>query len=464
MTPILSAAEKVPREADPAPMLKMGFYAFCIFNLAYYSRVFEWKLAFLHIPLLTSCLALLGAAMDGRLLLTFRSKIGVCIAGLTVIYAVNVPFSTWRGHSFQVFAGEWLKSLIAFMLAGALVVTFQQCRKALNSIGWGTAIASLLAIYLGKSQSGRLQVGSGTLSNPNELAFTLLLGLPFLWLMASDGDAPKIKRLLAFCMTLSALYALIRTGSRAGVIGLCVLFLLMFLRASIIGKFVLALGIAALGLFAVSFFPGVVVRYATMFVGADAISQARSEQEARDLGAAVGSSEARRKLLINSLKATAEHPLLGVGIGAFGAYMAEKERAEGIIPRYQGTHNTYTQVSSEAGAPALILFLCVIVFVFQGLVRIYKRAKRSPTKTGRQIAGVSYALASTLTAYSFCVFFDYVAYAATLPLLAGFAIALGDAALNALAVAESNQTSAPVAAQTIVFPIRRRHASASPVS
>jgi O-antigen ligase len=350
------------------------------------------------------------------------------------------------------------------MLAGALVVTFQQCRKALNSIGWGAAIASLLAIYLGKSLSGRLQVGSGTLSNPNELAFTLLLGLPFLWLMASDRDAPNLKRMLAFFMTLIALYASIRTGSRAGAIGLCVLFLLMFLRVSIIGKVVLAVGAAALGLFAFSFFPGVMVRYATMFVGTNAISQARSAKEASDLGAAVESSEARRKLLINSLKVTAEHPFLGVGIGAFGAYMAEKERAEGITPRYQGTHNTYTQVSSEAGVPALILFLCVIVFVLRGLFRVYKRAKSSPTKTAKQIADVSYALASTLTAYSVCVFFDYVAYAATLPLLAGFAIALGDAASTALAVAGHNQASAPLAAQTVVFPIRRRYASASPVS
>jgi O-antigen ligase len=464
MIPTLSAADKIPHEADPTPMLKMGFYSFCIFNIAYYSRFFEWHFAFLHVPLITSCIALLGAAMDGRLLSTFRTKIGICIAGLTIIYAVNVPLSTWRGHSFQVFAGEWLKSLIAFMLAGALVLTFKQVRTALNSIGWGVAIASLLAIYLGRSQSGRLQLGAGTLSNPNELAFILLLGLPFLWLMAGDRDAPKLKRLLAFFMTLSAVYALIRTGSRAGVVGLCVLFLLMLFRASVIGKFIIAVGVAAFGLFVITVFPTVMVRYTTMFVGADAISQARTAREASDLGAAVGSAEARRKLLINSLKVTVEHPLLGVGIGAFGAYMAGKEKAEGITPRYQGTHNTYTQVSSEAGVPAVILFLCMILFVFQGLLRIYKRAKKSPTKMGRQVAKVSYALASTLTAYSVCVFFHYVAYSATLPLLAGFAIALGDAGRNAIEVAEYNQTSAPVAAQTIVFPLRQRRASASPVS
>jgi O-antigen ligase len=458
------AVDKVPHEIEPTPMLKIGFYAFCLFNLAYYSRFFEWKLTILHIPLITSSIALLGAAMDGRLLSTFRSKIGICMAGLTIIYTIGVPLSSWRGRSFQTLTGEWLKAVIAFMIAGALLVTFRQCRTALNSIGWGVALASLLAIYLGRSESGRLQVGSGTLSNANELAFILLLGLPFLWLMASDSDASKLKRLLAFFFTLSTIYASVRTGSRAGLIGLCVLFLLFFLRANIIGKLALAVGIGALGVSVVTFFPSVVQRYTTMFKGADALSQAHNAQEASTLGAAVGSSEARRRLLINSLKVTAAHPLMGVGIGAFGAYMAREEAAEGIIPRYQGTHNTYTQVSSEAGIPALILFLGIIVFSFRGLRKSFKRGKASPTKTGRQVANVCYALMSTLTAYSVCVFFDYVAYDATLPVLAGFAIALGDATRNALEVAEHNQASAPVAAQTVVFPLRWRRPSTTTVS
>jgi hypothetical protein len=93
---------------------------------------------------------------------------------------------------------------------------------------------------------------------------------------------------------------------------------------------------------------------------------------------------------------------------------------------------------------------------------IYKRAKSSPAKREGRLP--AFASASTLTAYSVCILFDYVAYAATLPLLAGFAIALGDAASHALAVAEHGQASAPVAAQTIVFPVRRRHATVSPVS
>ncbi|MGA7235094.1 MAG: hypothetical protein WBY44_05420, partial [Bryobacteraceae bacterium] len=55
-----SAVDKVPHETEPTPMLKIGFYSFCLFNLAYYSRFFEWKLSFLHVPLITSSLALLG--------------------------------------------------------------------------------------------------------------------------------------------------------------------------------------------------------------------------------------------------------------------------------------------------------------------------------------------------------------------------------------------------------------------
>ncbi len=437
-------------------MLRLGFYCFCIFNLAYYSRFFEWKLNFLHVPLITSLIALLGAAMDGRLLTTFRSKIGGCMAALTALYAINVPLSTWHGQSFRTFADEWVKSVIAFMIAGALVVTFQQCRKALNSIGWGVAIASVLAAYIGRTDAGRLQVGRGTLSNANELAFILLLGLPFLWLMASDPNAPKVKRLIAFFFSMSCIYATVRTGSRAGLIGLGILVILAFLRASIIGKLTLSVGAIAAGMAVIIYFPAMVQRYATIFGGADSI-QATNAQEAQILDAAVSSSAARRRLLINSLKVTAAHPLTGVGLGAFGAYMAVQETAQGQSAKYQGTHNTYTQVSSEAGIPALIFFLGIIFFSFTGLLKVFKRAKRSPTAVGKQVASVCYALMSTLTAYSVCVLFDYVAYDATLPVLAGFAIALGEAANNAIDVAEYNlQTQQqPVAPPAMVFPVRR---------
>ena len=88
-------------EVEPAPLLKFSFYCFCIFNLAYYSRFFEWQLWYLHVPLITSSIALLGAAMEGRLLSTLGSKIGICMAALTALYTINIPLSSWKAGSFQ---------------------------------------------------------------------------------------------------------------------------------------------------------------------------------------------------------------------------------------------------------------------------------------------------------------------------------------------------------------------------
>ncbi len=433
-----AAGRPEPQAGELTPLLRASFYCFCLFNVAVYSRFFEWKLVFLHVPLITGSIALMGAALEGRLIATLRSKIGMCMTALTAIYAINVPLSTWRGESFQVFTQEWLKSFIAFAIAGALVVTFRQCRSALTSIGWGAGIASLLANMTGQAQThgGRLAVGSGTLGNANEVAFILLLGLPFMWLAVTDKHGNKLIRLLELGMTVSMVYALLRTGSRAGFIGLCLLCLMLFLRASIFGKVAIAMTALVVGVWVAGAFPKVMERYKTIFFGSEVIAEAQTAQEAIDIDSAVESSQTRRKLLMNSLKVTAAHPLTGVGIGAFGSYMAASEREKGMIPHYQGTHNTYTQVSSEAGIPALLCFLGIIVFSFQGLRRAYKRGKRSPVRAGRDVANLCYALIASLTVYAVCVFFDYVAYETTLPVLAGFSIAVVTAAGHYLDVAE----------------------------
>jgi O-antigen ligase len=376
---------------------------------------------------------------------------------LTILYAATIPFSTWRGGSFYTFENEWLKSLTAFLVAGALVVTFKQCRTALSVIGWAAGIASLLALALGKaSLDGRVSMAGGTLGNPNDIARILLLGLPFLWLMVIDRTANKLKRLIAFGLTATSLLSLIRTGSRTGLIALFVLSLLLFFRASLLGKVAMSFCVIVGGTAAIVAFPSLVQRYQTLFMGEDAITLAHTAQEASSIDSAVASSEERRQLLIESLKATATHPILGVGIGAFGPYEADKDIALGLRANYQGTHNTYTQVSSEAGIPAFVVFICIVIFVFSDLIRVFKRARRSRTRVGGQIAAVSYALIASLVAYAIYIFFDFVAYDVTLPVLSGFAIALTSSSGRALAIAEAGNDPGYSPVQITFLPPRRR--------
>ncbi len=233
-------APPIPQELQAPPLLNLSFLCFCLFNLAYYSRFFEWKLTSLHVPLIASFIALLGAAMEGRLLAIFGTKIGKCMAILTLLYTINVPFSSWRGGSFGVLKDDWLKTVIAFAIAAALIFDFKQCRIAFHSIGWGSGIAGLMVNSMGQMVNGRLTLGSGSLGNSNEIAFDLLLGLPFLWLMLKDPRASKPKKLVLIFLMMNNAAGLLRTASRAGLIAFVVLNLLFFLRLSIGGKIVTA--------------------------------------------------------------------------------------------------------------------------------------------------------------------------------------------------------------------------------
>jgi len=455
-------------DVEPAPLLKFSFYCFCIFNLAYYSRFFEWQLWYLHVPLITSSIALLGAAMEGRLLSTLGSKIGICMAALTALYAINIPLSSWKAGSFQTFTQDWLKSVTAFLIAGALVTNVRHCRTALNSIGFGSGMGAVLVNWKGHIADGRLVMGRGSFANSNEIAFDILLGLPFLTLIVLDGKSGKLKRLLAFCLIGNSVFTLLRTGSRTGLIGFAVLCFLLFLRTSIAGKAAMAFVAIVFLMSVMTVFPNSLKqRYLSIILGSDVKEQAQTNAEARQLDEAVSSSAARRQLIVNAIKVSISHPIFGVGIGQFGTYMSGVERLEGRQSGWQGTHNTYLQISSEAGVPALLLFLTMMWLSFKSLRRLYKRADliATPTPESREIANVAYALDASLVAYAVCVFFDYVAYSATLPVLAGFAIALVQVGKTSLDALERENNAAPQIQLINLIPVNpaRRWVRPAPV-
>jgi hypothetical protein len=178
-------------------------------------------------------------------------------------------------------------------------------------------------------------------------------------------------------------------------------------------------------------------RYATIFSDDESIGDdQQSAQDAVVLGEAIGSSRARKALLLRSLKVTMEFPISGCGIGQFGNYTAGLDHEEGRHAGWQGTHNTYTQVSSEAGIPALIVFLVLVVSCFRSLGACYKRAARIQAAWARDIANMAYALRTSLWGYAVCATFSYVAYDPTLPVIAGLTVGVVGAAQWELARAE----------------------------
>jgi len=125
----------------------------------------------------------------------------------------------------------------------------------------------------------------------------------------------------------------------------------------------------------------------------------------------VSSSDQRRELLIQSIWITLRHPL-GVGIGNFPLY--------GI--RNLETHNAYTQVSSELGWLALIVYMILLVSPLRKLGAIERQmfAREDFSwiyylSIGVQVSIIAYMISSffSASAYSWFVYYP-IAYAVCL--------------------------------------------------
>ena len=81
------------------------------------------------------------------------------------------------------------------------------------------------------------------------------------------------------------------------------------------------------------------------------------------------------------------------------------------------THNTYTQVSSECGIPALILFLIAIGTTLRRLWRTTK----APDPL---LAGIAQVVLTSTFGFAVCVFFLSHAYDFPLIVTSGLAIAI----------------------------------------
>jgi hypothetical protein len=427
------------QEPAPSGLMAVGFGCFCFFLFAYHSRLFDVYLSFLHLPGVSLDIALVMAIFSGRLLWSLQTKTGLCMLGLTAWLFICIPFSTWRGGSLSVVGGDWLKSVAAFIIGTALVVTLNQARRALFVVAVGTAAGALLVTLKGHMDEGggRLSMQGSRFENANEIAMMMALSLPLLWLLIADSRASPFRKLAGAGMAVAVLATLMRTGSRAGLLAFAVLMLSAFLRASITGKAKMMVLMLVMGtLFALVVPHSIMERYLTLFHAES--QQAASRAEADQVGKAESSAAARWGKFILSLQLTVQHPIFGIGPGTFPAFVDAAARSEGYYSDWNGTHNSYTQISSEAGIPGLLFFLALLILPVRGLSRLRRRAGKLPSVAGQDIANTATALRDSFFAFMLCIWFDHVAYQLIMPVMAALAIALiraGEVELPALEAA-----------------------------
>ena len=344
---------------------------------------------------------------------------------------MGVPFAWWRGGSLGLFKTQLLTVFSYFLLTAGLPAALPQLRRLATVFCIANTAGALGVLLGGREEQGRIALSYGKFNNPNEIAGILLLTLPF-WLVPllniSSSLYARLKVLFAVGAIGLCVAVIFRTGSRAGELGLLAVLLLSLQLMPLSGK-ILAIFVA--GVFyvgALSLQPPELRERMLTF------SSVEAGEENQLTESAAGSTNARRQLLIESLRVMITHPVFGVGVGNFSPYEADFAKRSHRHATWMGTHNTYTEVASETGIPGLLIYLTSMFFCFRALAPLRKDKANPETR--------ALAVAIHLSLVGFCVsaFFAHIAYGSQYYIIAGLCVALTRCARNAM---DAQQPIAP---------------------
>jgi O-antigen ligase len=401
---------------------RLGYLLLLVYLFLSYSRIFDVKFGTLHIPGMTVRIIILMTILSRAFLPALKHSIGRAMYFFTFWFIVCIPFSVWRSGSWNVLTDTWIYSFVVFLSTSGLLRSFDQCKKAIYAVGYALFVLTLIAVLWGSTEeTGRLFLPNGKFSNPNEMAQALLLGIPLWWLMYRQSTSFVKKSISVGVMSLMLLM-ISKCGSRGALITVGVVVLIVFLRASIIGKTKLLVGGTVFTMLLVAITPTkLLMRYRT--ITADESESVESNDDSGLQASAITSSQHRRELLRASIKFTIRHPLFGVGPGMFPVAEDFDAKARGRRKgSWQGTHNSYTQVSSEMGLAGAFAYIAVIVISLRRSRAIHQKSCNDPRLAS--IANCALALNYCIIIYAVSVFFDYIAYTAMLSAYSGLVMAL----------------------------------------
>jgi len=344
------------RAADPT---KGAFFWLGAFFVVYCARPEDFVPGLGYVPLskITAILAMWGLFTTmGRTKRTVKdlpkdATLLLIMIGLLYLGAFLSP--VWRGGAV---AGtmDFSKIYIAWVLIFLLITTFDRLRQIIFIQVFSVVVVCAVALVKGHSIP-RLQnvVGHGMYANPNDLAFAIVLSLPFaLAFMVTARNA--VVKVFWLCGMLVMVVAIFLTASRAGFIDLIISGCVTLYYFAIKGKRPYLIVATAL--------IGVVVMAAAGRKLFDRFA-ALSGGSATD-PSAYGSYEERKRLMARAVSAIEHYPIFGIGVNNFTSYSLD----------WREVHMTYLQVAAEGGIAVLILYLMFFRRAFKNL-KILRQTK-----------------------------------------------------------------------------------------
>ena len=376
--------------------------------------------------------AILGTILCNGVQRAFRKSPAFYWTAYWVWMVAACSTSIWPGDSIRKTVVPYLRTdLIMLFIVAGLIVTWKECLALVKCFAWSAAGSLLVARLFQRSAMERFALDFGTVSNPNDFAAHLLFCLPFLYWVVLTSKSIAV-RFLSIAGLAFGVIVIVRTGSRGGLIGVLAVAAMLMVWGSMKQRIAIAALIPVVFLAVVTLVPhATLVRITSFSAGEDEVS---SE--------ALQSSEQRRYLLRKSIEYTFKFPLLGVGPGQFANYEGQHSQVIGTHGLWHATHNTFTEVSSECGIPALIFFVAGLLVPFKISYSTFKRARQTPGC--EDIRDVMFCTLLSLVGFTVAITFLNFAYFFYEPLLGGWAIAIALVTKEEFANRERAAQSAPV--------------------
>jgi O-antigen ligase len=420
------AAAILRRSELDSPLRKLGLYlalafVFCRFSLL--GELVESRLNFdPHLVRILGIPTVVLALITGGLWRVLKSRLSYVWLGLLICMVLSVPLSYWPGGSTSLMLNYSKAQLPMILVIGGLALTWKESKLFLMAIALACVVNVLSGRFfvLNPETEGRLNLELGTIGNANDFTAHLFFVLPFVIFVLLISDRAWLRRILCLGVLGYGVYSCAATGSRGGLVAFAAICLFILIRAPGRVRIGTLAAITAMFLIVLAMLPQTLLhRYATLFTN-----------DSDDIEA-IESTQARAHLLRASIQFTMQHPILGVGLGEFSDYEAADAKSAGKKGAWQVTHNAYTQVSSEAGVPALLFFLAAIVMSFRTFGKVYRAARYRPEL--RSMAMACFCCQLSMVGFCTATFFLSLAYTMYLPAMSGLAIALSGALQRELA-------------------------------
>jgi O-antigen ligase len=390
---------------DPDALTLFHYTAF-LYVILYVSRFIEFLPAFLRPILLFSVILLGGALISGRILAFLETTAGKLMLGFMIWLSITSIFSSWPRQSINTTL-EMYKVMMSMMIVIAFTSSAKAALGMLVSAGLGLGLAAVYPFISGGAMGNRLVVETmegGSMADPNYFGLFLVCGIPLLAL--ATFRLQKILKVIPLVLLPLALFSLVRTGSRSGMVALVLMLFFVFLQLPGKQKVkMLFLAGGALGI-VLAFAPSTVLLRFTSMVSSD-VGRAQTEEELAELSRAGGSGEERIHLMKQALILTMRNPLFGVGAKMFAT--AEQDLAMNVQGMTRGSrhvsHNAYFQASAETGIPGFLLLLGIVFVTFRNVGSIRKWCQRNYHPLGRDLWVAALAMQATLVALFAEMFF-----------------------------------------------------------